>query len=153
MLSKHEDRIEREQVLRNDARVREQERTGTYLSHTHPNEGGRYAAAMGEQVIVGQSPDPWPKLPASSPWAGPDLVGDEPPLPPDSNPALEPSSDDEAQATGPTPQPLAPLGEARVGPFSSDMAAQCRSQMSSSTRPDDDDGIERPPTYKFTRRV
>jgi hypothetical protein len=41
-----EDRAERRRVLQNDARVRDQSRngdSGTYLSHTHSDVGGRFA--------------------------------------------------------------------------------------------------------------
>lgn len=65
MLSRQEEERERRETLQNDRRVREQ--TGTYLSHTHNEAGGRFAR---EQTVVGKSSDPWPKLPASSPWSG-----------------------------------------------------------------------------------
>ena len=44
MLSRQEEEHERRAVMRNDARVRDQERSGTYLSHTHDDAGGRFAA-------------------------------------------------------------------------------------------------------------
>ena len=80
--SDQEDQEERRRVLQNDARVREQSRngdTGTYLSHTHSELGGRFAVAEHQTITGVVSPSP-PALPATSPWAGPDLVGTEPPL-------------------------------------------------------------------------
>ena len=84
------EQAERREVLRNDQRVREQ--GATYFSHTHSDLGGRFALAQDREQIVGESPAPqYPALPASSPWAGPDLVGPEPPLGYSVN-ALEPSA-------------------------------------------------------------
>src|SRR5215472_2256845 len=111
MLSSQEDQTERRRVLANDARVREQ--GSTYLAHTTNDTGGRFAQ-IGAATIVGA--DPIPKYPAaSSPWAGPDLVGPEPPLAYE-NPALE-------------PQTLSPLVEAQASEPMSDACAP--SQMPS----------------------
>jgi len=77
-----EDQAERRRVLINDARVREQSRngdTGTYLSHTHSEVGGRFALTEHQTITGVVSPSP-PPLPANSPWHGPDPVPDEPPL-------------------------------------------------------------------------
>jgi hypothetical protein len=69
--------------------------TSTYLDHVEPSPGGRFAEAarrerLAKPQIVGTEPSArYPHLPASSPWAGPDLVGVEPPLGVEIN-ALEP---------------------------------------------------------------
>src|SRR5262245_56186534 len=77
MLSRQEDQAEREAVLRNDARVREQ--GSTYLAQTHSDVGGRFSA-VGAQTVVGAEPFPrYPALP-SGPWSGEDPCGTEPPL-------------------------------------------------------------------------
>jgi hypothetical protein len=77
-----EDQADRRRVLRNDERVRNQSRdgdTGTYLSHTHSEVGGRFALTEHQTVTGVVSPAP-PPLPSNSPWAGADPVPDEPPL-------------------------------------------------------------------------
>jgi hypothetical protein len=103
MLSKQEEQAERRATLENDRRLREQ--TGTYLSHTHDDiHQGRFAG-VGPTTIVGTSPNPYPPLPSSSPWSGPDLVGDEPPLSFDNPALLEQPSSFTAQATGGAPSP------------------------------------------------
>ena len=91
-----EDQAERRRVLLNDARVREQARngdTGTYLSHTHSELGGRFALTEHQTITGVVSPAP-PPLPANSPWHGSDPVPDEPPLGYDINamPELETST-------------------------------------------------------------
>jgi hypothetical protein len=73
---------EKASVLRNDERVREQSRngdTGTYLSHTHSELGGRFAVTEHQTITGAVSPVP-PPLPVNSPWHGSDPVPDEPPL-------------------------------------------------------------------------
>src|SRR6516165_9193594 len=80
--SDQEDQDERRRVLRNDARVRDQSRngdTGTYLSHTRSEVGGRFAVTEHQTITGVVSPAP-PPLPANSPWHGSDPVPDEPPL-------------------------------------------------------------------------
>jgi hypothetical protein len=65
-----------------ERRVRDQSRngdTGTYLSHTHSEVGGRFAVAEHQTINGVISPAP-PPLPANSPWHGSDPVPDEPPL-------------------------------------------------------------------------
>ena len=77
-----ESQAERRRVLQNDARLREQSRngdTGTYLSHTHSEVGGRFAVTEHQTITGVISPSP-PPLPANSPWHGSDPVPDEPPL-------------------------------------------------------------------------
>jgi hypothetical protein len=81
-ISDQEEQAERRRVLANDARLREQSRngdTGTYLSHTHSELGGRFAVTEHQTIIGVVSPAP-PPLPANSPWHGSDPVPDEPPL-------------------------------------------------------------------------
>ena len=66
---------ERADVLKNDLR---NNNTSTFLDHTHNDIGGRFSA-VSNPTVIGTEPFPrYPQLPASSPWAGPDLVGDEP---------------------------------------------------------------------------
>ena len=81
---------------------------------------GRFSAVEA-QVVVGANPTiDYPAGPAWCADPGSQLL--EPPLGFD-NPALEPSADDVAQATGPTlaDAPSTPLGQrAHVGSFSSD---------------------------------
>src|SRR5262249_53304186 len=77
-----EDQAERRRVLANDARLRDQSHngdTGTYLSHTHSEVGGRFAGTEHQTITGVVSPSP-PPLPANSPWHGSDPVPDEPPL-------------------------------------------------------------------------
>ena len=63
---------EREQVLRNDARVRS---GSTFLDHTHSEEGGRFAKP---QTIIGS--DAVVQYPMAAPNWSVDPVGTEPPL-------------------------------------------------------------------------
>jgi hypothetical protein len=77
MTTDQEEQAERRRVLLNDARVREQ--SGTYLSHTHSELGGRFAVTDHQTITGVVSPAP-PPLPANSPWHGRDPVPDEPPL-------------------------------------------------------------------------
>ena len=86
-----ESQAERRRVLLNDACVREQ--SGTYLSHTHSELGGRFAVTDHQTITGVISPAP-PPLPANSPWHGPDPVPKEPPLGYDINamPELETST-------------------------------------------------------------
>ena len=68
---------EKRRILANDLSVRD---SGTFLSHTHSEAGGRFASVESQQVIGRDGAPRYPALPSSSPWAGPDLVGPEPPL-------------------------------------------------------------------------
>jgi hypothetical protein len=89
MLSSQEEQADRKEVLENERRlglgpkgsplsdaekaalekkIDEAKRASTYLAHVEPPVGGRHAQP---QTVVGKSgSDPWPKLPASSPWSG-----------------------------------------------------------------------------------
>jgi hypothetical protein len=153
MLSRQEDQAERRRVLQNHQRVREQEQTGTFLSHTHDDiHQGRFAA-IGPAVVVGA--DPIPNYPAAAAHQS-DPCGQEPSLGYriDELGPLEPASSFEAQATGPTLDDApshTPLGDgqrADVGSFSPEpMAAQ--SQMSSPSARGDDVRTERPPYRRY----
>src|SRR6516165_10677810 len=81
--SDQEDQAERRRVLLQDAYVRANANrngdTGTYLSHTHSEVGGRFAVTEHQTITGVVSPAP-PPLPANSPWHGSDPVPDEPPL-------------------------------------------------------------------------
>jgi hypothetical protein len=130
-----ESQAERRRVLANDVRVREQSRsgdTGTYLSHTHSELGGRFAVTDHQTITGVVSPAP-PPLPANSPWHGRDPVPDEPPLGYriDAMPELEPPpivassspSVDAAQATDdPAPAPSGGSGPATLGGLVSERA-------------------------------
>jgi hypothetical protein len=74
---------ERADIMKAEAALREKERASTMFDHARAAAddelGGRFARHQ-PQIVVGSSPVIYPKLPASSPWSGPDLVGDEPPL-------------------------------------------------------------------------
>jgi hypothetical protein len=82
MTTDQEEQAERRRVLRNDERVREQSRNGdtsSYIDHYSPEMGGRFSTE-GAAKVVGTTPNPYPPLPASSPWSGPDPVPPEDPL-------------------------------------------------------------------------
>src|SRR6516225_2551727 len=74
MLSSQEEQAERRRVLANDHRVKEQ--SGTFLSHTHMDEGGRFAQVANAQIV---GADPIPNYPAAAPHQH-DPVPIEPPL-------------------------------------------------------------------------
>jgi hypothetical protein len=78
MLTDQEEQAEKRRTLLNDARVREQSNTGTYLSHTHSELGGRFSN-VGAALVVGTTPNPYPPLPENNPWRS-DPVPNEPPL-------------------------------------------------------------------------
>jgi hypothetical protein len=116
MLSRQEEQAERLEVMENDKRLRRSQGS-TFFDHTHNDTGGRYSA-ISNATVIGTDPIPrYPQLPASSPWAGPDLVGDEPPL--SDNPALNPPSAEleppAVLATPPNPEPAAIPLAARSG--------------------------------------
>jgi hypothetical protein len=115
MLSKHEDRIERERVLRNDARVREQQGRVFAEDQSLPPQAttmhqfavtdaemplGRFSAISNATVVGSTAIPQYPQ--ASAPFQC-DPVGDEPPLGLE-NPAFEPepsiSSPGDAQVAG-----------------------------------------------------
>jgi hypothetical protein len=107
MLSSQLDQAERLEVFENDKRLRDassgsQAHQGsTFLDHTHNDTGGRFSA-VSNATVIGTEPFPrYPQLPASSPWAGPDLVGDEPPL--SDNPAADDPSSEVALPREATP--------------------------------------------------
>jgi hypothetical protein len=115
MLSSQEEQAERRRVLANDQRLKEQ--TGTYLSHTHSDMGGRFAA-VGAAYVVGSTA--LPAYPAAA-------AHQRDPVPPE-NPLgyaideLEPcSAPPVAQAPDPTSADASstPLGQRTdVGPSS-----------------------------------
>jgi hypothetical protein len=78
-----DEQVERAQVMKDEARMRE--RASTMFEHAKSAAadelGGRFGNAQGKQHVVGATPGPaYPRLPGSSPWHGPDPVGQEPPL-------------------------------------------------------------------------
>jgi hypothetical protein len=136
------EQAERRRVLANDQRVREQ--TGTFMSHTHSDAGGRFSA-VGAAYVIGSTAVPqYPQ--ASGPFQR-DPVPDEPPLGFD-NPALEFTAPAVSQGlTGDADVPsLTPLDDVeRAASPSSLMAAQRKSQMSSSSLQVGGVRTERPP--------
>jgi hypothetical protein len=74
MLSSQEEQAERRRVLANDQRVKEQ--SGTFLSHTHMDEGARFSQVTSAQIV---GADPIPKYPAAADHQR-DPVPDEPAL-------------------------------------------------------------------------
>jgi hypothetical protein len=89
MLSSQEEQHERRAVQANDARVKEQSRTGTFMSHAQADAEipGRFAA-ISNAFVVGSKPDIAGAYPAAS-FAHQTQLPDEEPLGFD-NPALEP---------------------------------------------------------------
>jgi hypothetical protein len=129
---------EKRDVLRNDRRVREQGSTFSQFAQSEADTPRGRFDAHEKSTVIGSEPLPrYPQLPASSPWAGPDLVPTEPALGVDVN-ALEPCGEPHElkaieppslpasarpnpapqHATPPTP-PLAGEHVAGLGPFSS----------------------------------
>ena len=76
----YEERVEQ---FRQEQKLRAGDRAGTtyhaLAGVDQALEGGRFAAEL-RASIVGETPNPYPKLPASSPWAGGGDVGLSPPL-------------------------------------------------------------------------
>jgi hypothetical protein len=78
MLSSQEEMAERRRVQENDRRVREQ--GGTFHQHALADAAtprGRFTQVTAENVVGSTAIPAYPA--ASSPWQGPDLVGQEPP--------------------------------------------------------------------------
>jgi len=112
MLGWQEEQAERRRILR------EQDKPSSYLDQYHDEMGGRFKE-VGATNVTGATAVPYstlPPMPEGSPWAGPDLVGDEPPLPPQDNPAFV----GPVQPQGPTGEPAAPspTDVERGSPFS-----------------------------------
>ena len=131
MLSKQEEDRERRETLRNDLKVRQQQREQGASFHQFAEADaaiplGRFTQVNTATVVGGNAVPQYPA--ASSPWQGPDLVGLEPPtgyridaMTPDDPAEL---SSFPQQATGPTsddapsPNPLSDEQRADVGPLS-----------------------------------
>jgi len=115
MLESQRDQIDRRRVMRNDARVKEQQRGTTFSQFAQADAEipGRFAAVAGANVI-GSRADISGAYPACSPALAVQLPT-EPPLGLD-NPALEstPLALSPTQGTGPTLD----AHSARVGPLS-----------------------------------
>jgi hypothetical protein len=78
---------ERAEIMKAEARMREQEPTTMhgFAMAEMAQSRGRFAEAEGKQHVVGSTPGPaYPRLP-SGPWSGRDPVPDEPPLGSDIN--------------------------------------------------------------------
>ena len=139
MLSSQEEQREREEVMRQDADFRRQQReqaqreqSSTFHQHAQSEANvdlGRFGT-LGNPTVVGAEPAvKYPQLPSSSPWSGAQPEpGIEPPLGFE-NSALEPSTShacveatSPASADAPSLSDLASLGDAQragAGPFSS----------------------------------
>jgi hypothetical protein len=59
-------------------KLAEQQKASTFHQHAQAMAGdelgGRFKKTM-PTTVTGAAPDPWPKLPSSSPWSGKDPVG------------------------------------------------------------------------------
>jgi hypothetical protein len=102
MLSSQEEQAERRRVLANDQRVKGQ--SGTFLSHTHMDEGGRFAQVANAQIV---GADPIPNYPAAAAHQR-DPVPIEPPLGYSVN-DLDPGPVSPAQTTDPTSADAPPV--------------------------------------------
>jgi hypothetical protein len=81
MLSRQEEQEERRQVVQNQRRLREQGSTFSRFAQADADQRRGRFDAHEKSTMIGSEPLPrYPQLPASSPWAGPDLVPTEPPL-------------------------------------------------------------------------
>jgi hypothetical protein len=78
-LSRQEEQLDRLEILENEKRLR-----ATTLSQFAQADAdtprGRFTVHEQSRVIGSEPLPRYPQLPASSPWAGPDLVPTEPPL-------------------------------------------------------------------------
>jgi hypothetical protein len=153
MTTNAEEQRERRRVVLDEARARDQLReqqreSSAYIDHYAQEAGGRWNA-VAQATVIGQSPNPWPKMPEGNPWAGPDLVGLEPPLSyriDDLNPSdpVEPSSFTQ-QETDPT------LDDA---PSPTSLSDVQRAGVGSLSRTDDPAGVPIPsPPDTFTTNV
>jgi hypothetical protein len=137
MLESQIDQEERRRVLDNDRKVREGATMHAFAIADASTPRGRFTAEA-HSSIVGQSADPWPKMPEGNPWAHDPVPKEEPlgyriddmdlPLEPVS-PALPVAQGNSGDA--PSPTPLCDVDASP--PFPDNMAAQGKSQMSSST--------------------
>src|SRR5215471_5695534 len=101
--SDQEDQAEKRRVLLQDADVqrRQQEQSGTFLSHTHIDDAGGRFAAVNAAKIVGQSPAIAASYPAASAAHQTELPPEEPlGYSVDAMPELEPSTAPSVEATG-----------------------------------------------------
>jgi hypothetical protein len=131
VLSRQEEDRERRETLRNDLKVRQQqeERRGTFADQSLPNQAstflqfaqadaatprGMYSQVTAVTVVGATAVTNYP---AAAPHQR-DPVPDEPPLPPDSNPALEPLALPLAQAPEPTPALVGSLSQNAGDPTS-----------------------------------
>jgi hypothetical protein len=117
-LSRQEEQQDRLDVLRNEQRLRNPGTTLNQFAESEANiDRGRFAAHEQSRVIGSEPLPRYPQLPASSPWAGPDLVPTEPPLgyAIDELVPLEPSP-------SPAQEPLGRLSHAAEVPSSSSQA-------------------------------
>jgi hypothetical protein len=74
MLSKQQEQQQRLEVLHNDRDLRDQ--TGTYMSHTHSDAGGRFSAVGAATVIGSTSVPQYPQ--ASAPFQCDPVPPEEP---------------------------------------------------------------------------
>jgi hypothetical protein len=104
-LSRQEEMEERKSVLRNEQRLRNPGTTFSQFAESEATEARGRFTAHEQSRVIGSEPLPrYPQLPASSPWAGPDLVPTEPalgyaidaqePLGPPSSPVAQGNSGD-----------------------------------------------------------
>jgi hypothetical protein len=107
------DQEEKRRVLENDRKA-----TFFQFAQSAATEiGGRFAT-QAKQTVVGTTPSPYPQLPSSSPWAGPDPVPDEPPTGYRVDDLEHPTSILSLVGAGPTSDAPAPSVERDVGSIS-----------------------------------
>jgi hypothetical protein len=116
MLSSEEDQRVRRETLRNDQRVREQQRSSTFFHQTHIDDAGGRFAAVNAATVVGSNPEVASAYPAAS-------AAHQTELPPEMPlgyriDELEPSSSAVAQALGDAVAPSAPLDVEPASPLS-----------------------------------
>src|SRR6516165_7642874 len=107
-----EEQIERRRVFAQDQSLPKQATTFHQFAQADANTPRGRFSAVDAAYVIGSKPDVASAYPAGPAWcADPGSQLLEPPLGLD-NPALEPSADDVAQATGPTlaDAPSTPLG-------------------------------------------
>jgi hypothetical protein len=130
MLSNQLEDQERRETLDNDRKVREQQQASTMHQHAlaaaNDESGGRYGVARPAPTVTGSTSIPqYPK--ASTPWQGPDPVGDEPPLSAFENPALDETSAVPPSTAGATGGAEALSGSSASSPDVEHAAPSCSS--------------------------
>jgi hypothetical protein len=112
MLSAQIEMEEKREVLANERRLRNPGTTFSQFAQSEAAEGRGRFTAHEQSKVVGSEPLPrYPQLPASSPWAGPDLVPTEPVLGVDINEMEPVGQPHELKASRAVLEPLPPAQE------------------------------------------